>query len=231
MDDLRVSEVKDLIDSFSRADLDLIARNCSSFFCHPLGFIAAVLSRFKDGSCLRLHVWNKKMSHAQRPFWGIHNHQYDLVSKVLRGEMRFDEYKLTDSFISRRVYSVAYKNGTSRLRATSSLVGAIVDRERVVRPGEFNYVPAGSFHAASACTDSGVTITYSSVPVRSNVEVLGEMNGPQSLTFHRSPVTLDDALSWLNADSDANPGRQNPDSHDVEIYRHRLSTYLTRIGV
>lgn len=116
---------------------------------HPNGFIQLNLDERHDR---RLHVW-----HPSIPSQGInsvHDHVFDMRSRVVAGEMVNRTYLITkdwrEEFNTHVVWNVEYAPGSfeATLRATEETCFLELDRREVIKAGETYWLPAGVPHVA-----------------------------------------------------------------------------------
>ena len=90
---------------------------------HPLGFIYARLST-EGTSITRLHIWPACMSGGFDASTNVHDHSWNLTSRVICGYLVNHLYEIQCSCESatHRVYEVDYDGTTSYLRPTTKVV-------------------------------------------------------------------------------------------------------------
>ena len=162
-----------------------------SFCRHPLGFIHAVLARNK-GYALRLHVWPDAHRYEQEPFWPIHNHKFDLTSRVLIGSLTNSEYAVirTSEKTIYQLYDVTYGAGTSKL--LQSAIQVVVKRcysKHAVAPSVYS-VKAGAFHdtfVPRGVFTATLALTKDALP-DADVKTVGDSQGHAEYEYIRSEI-------------------------------------------
>jgi len=159
---------------------------------HPYGF-HIVKIRVLPEYQLRLHIWLKGIRPMQMPKWPPHDHNFDIDSMVLIGNMRHLTWKIDNSSNNQGIiYEVAYKDNTSILSKSDKLTGLELEKDEVYPCGHVYHFKRGIFHsieipfenvAATLCIAS----SYSDEPSR----VFGESGKLDKYEFTRSKVLPD----------------------------------------
>ena len=112
---------------------------------HPLGF--HVVKVGWGPHALRLHFW--KPGGVDQPGFEIHDHIFDLESRVIEGAIRHRVYTAAvDPDVLNAVYSVAYYGTESRLAKTDQRFRLNKRSDEVLTLGQLYRVEAGTFHDA-----------------------------------------------------------------------------------
>lgn len=175
-----------------RSDIEGVAATSVPLW-HPLGFVSCEVFRHPSGVVARVHHWPRNARRTKSPDWPIHTHSYALQSRVLEGRVRDIQYSSSPLGL-RRVYSVEYMEGGSRIVKTDKMVNleAVVD---VVREAGSEYsVPRGAFHQTHVPKSESAT-TFVLLADHSNVapEVIGTDEEP---TYPYERVPYDSSLFW-----------------------------------
>ena len=127
-------------------DREAMSECAKRSFPHPLGFLKIVLVTFSNGSKLRLHVWPAERSCDISP--DVHDHFWDFCSLILKGEMEFVDFALSESG-DRFYHYRLLPTGPARYDQTylgQSILS--VDSVRRIRAGEFICVNRTTLHKA-----------------------------------------------------------------------------------
>lgn len=181
--------------------LNEIKRLKLNFVWHPLGFIMG--SYIKEGNNqIRIHIWPENNSHAQLPYWNIHNHSFNLTSWVIRGEILNTEYLVSESNQGTNcIYSVNYDEGNSILKKTNKNVN-IVKKITTTNKRGFKYSMHRSvFHSSIVNSNQiALTIVLSSLSNNQNPSVIGKNDGNNRYSYNRNivdPLILNNFLKQL----------------------------------
>jgi hypothetical protein len=118
-----------------------------NFRKHPLGFAHAGIA--KEGPyALRLHVWPDFTRYQQQPYWPIHNHKFDLISRVLTGALTNRLYRVRQSSKPgySRLYDISYEGHGSVIMATDECVSVELEASHEIIAPNLYRVNAGCFH-------------------------------------------------------------------------------------
>jgi hypothetical protein len=117
---------------------------------HPLGFVHVLIDE-ENGYALRLHIWSDLFRYEQQPYWPIHNHKFDLISRVLTGTLTNRSYRVqqTDEKTSYRLYDITYELDGSTISPSDIRVAVdLCESEQVTAPHWYR-IDAGTFHDTS----------------------------------------------------------------------------------
>jgi hypothetical protein len=173
---------------------------------HPLGFASLQVGGLTDGSVMRVHAWIPGFRIPQRPPWTVHDHIFDLSSRVVVGAVVNVAYGplLPESGGPRRVYEVSYDDSGSRLVRTEVVGRTGIGRSNRVVAGEWYYVPAGEFHETRVPREAAVvTLARTSPPRRELPRVLGTRSGRSEYAYERSAWPPDAIYGALTRVADA----------------------------
>ena len=124
--------------------------NLGPGFWHPNGFATFEIASIADLGLLRLHVWPKRLRRSLAGHPEIHNHSFQLFSRVIVGEYRETQYRIDDTGTPLHRYEVSLTG----IRTQDSLVdtGLTMRVVKVVsgvvfEAGSWHEVEVGQFHA------------------------------------------------------------------------------------
>lgn len=154
---------------------------------HPLGFHVVKVSSGPDD--LRLHFW--KPGGVDQPGYEIHDHIFDLESRVIEGAIRHRLYTAAaDPKGPYAVYSVDYSGTESRLAKTDERVLLYQELEEVFTAGDTYSVKAGKLHDAEiegfGSTAMTLVLTHKAGGA---ARTIGPADGPLTLAAARTPAT------------------------------------------
>ena len=110
--------------SLSEIKKELVTSNIE-FIWHPLGFIMGTLITEKEMR-LRIHIWSKKYSKPQEPYWNIHTHIFHLKSWIISGSILNTLYEIEEVNESENcIYEVHYNDNKSILKKSNKLIGCL----------------------------------------------------------------------------------------------------------
>jgi hypothetical protein len=114
---------------------------------HPLGF-AYVLVAKEDSHALRLHIWSDHDRYEQQPYWPIHNHKFDLISRVLSGRLTNRQYRVQPTLkkTTQRLFDITYESEGSIMSPSDIFVSVdFIGSEHITAPNSYR-IGAGVFH-------------------------------------------------------------------------------------
>ena len=124
---------------------------------HPLGFLCFPIER--HGTCgICVHMWSPTFPQARLTTSEVHTHSWDLLSRILYGELHNVRMTVLDDEPTHRVFEVRSDAGGDRLLRTSRLVRYQKVADDVYGPGDSYSMRAGSFHASVASVATTVAI-------------------------------------------------------------------------
>ena len=134
---------------------------------HPLGFIQTKLADVPDGGTYRLHLWSSEHRHAEEQGDKIHDHLFNVSSRVVAGAVENIRYRfVAGESEDYREMRVDYRPDCVRL-IEAGVVGRVrvVQRERIEAPGKY-LVPRGELHETIPPEGGmAVTVVRTSEPV------------------------------------------------------------------
>jgi len=154
---------------------------------HPTGFIVLELLRDDEGA-LRLHLWPEGERKRGRPCWPVHDHIWDLRSRVLCGSVSSHDYEVHDDVEgSSMLYAVEYAAGSSScMRRSERRVSARARVPRRMEAGQRYSVTAGVFHASRVEPGGfAATLVATEIGSRARPWVLGPVDGPKVVPVER----------------------------------------------
>ncbi len=115
---------------------------------HPLGFLRVPLTsqdRLDEG--FYLHVWPGPTTLQLQASSQVHNHVFDLESRILVGTLRNREYEAFEDIGGEWVLAEAIYAGSRSSRVpTGARIGYRLVHEQTYGPGEVYTIPKGVFH-------------------------------------------------------------------------------------
>ncbi len=168
--------------------LELAQSESVEFRYHPLGFISGQLWQ-SDLEFVRLHIWCKESSVEQCPYFGIHDHVFDLESLVMCGRVMNRLYEELDGPATHRVYNVRYEGEESVTRASEHSTRIRMVEETVCGTGDSYKVPKGRLHESVLVgTSPAMTVVFARRVSSSMPSVLGSLDGRGEYRYHRQKV-------------------------------------------
>jgi hypothetical protein len=170
------------------------------FRWHPLGFIVCTI--LIDGPFkARLHVWPVDTARSQGPSCQIHDHAFDLSSRVLHGCIENIEYVRDFVGITHARYEVEYRGDVSILERTGDTINLSVSQATLHEPGSLYGVAAGRLHQSRrAGLAPAVTAVVTRDASQNTPSVIGPLDGPVRYEYRRSilsNVELGEALKGI----------------------------------
>lgn len=154
---------------------------------HPLGFFA-FMGPAHQGVALRMHYW-PRYAEVLQPGFEIHDHQYDIESRVVSGALEQTTFELAVSEpLSHSVYSVHYDGGKSGLRKTARRVGLFANRIQEFQEGASYKLASGILHRANPRLGSETVTLVLARGANGGAQVLGPIDGPDHIGFQRQSI-------------------------------------------
>lgn len=158
---------------------------------HPTGFLVVRVAH-DDAGALRLHLWPEEAREHGRPCWPVHDHVWDLRSRVLCGVVQSVEYSVhEDSHGESALYSVEY-GGDHRSRMHHSGRRVRLEEHTVtsLTAGEHYCVHAGEFHTSRVEPGTlAATLVATRLTDRVAPWVVGVADGPTQVPVVRTAVS------------------------------------------
>jgi predicted metal-dependent enzyme (double-stranded beta helix superfamily) len=162
-----------------------------SFNQHPLGFVHVLLCR-EDRYALRLHVWPDHDRYEQQPYWPIHNHKFDLISRLITGSLTNRSYRVeqTRHETGFQLYDVRYEIGKSIMSPSGMHVEVVASGSEHVRAPHVYSISAGTFHDTYvAVGDFTATLILTKDCLPENVvKTVGDAQGLARYDYVRSEI-------------------------------------------
>lgn len=168
---------------------------------HPLGFLQFKLGKLENETSVKLHIWDDILRLTQEPAWLIHRHEWDLQSHVLYGTVSNHTFNIgtfSDADIScrRHLYKVEFDGQYSKLIKTSEVTHFKLEETHCYSQGNKYEVLSDQYHSTTVEESSlASTLVVSTEKVVSSPFVLGELDGNDMYTYHRS---IPDEQTWLS---------------------------------
>lgn len=169
---------------------------------HPTGFAVFEIQSILGVGLMRLHCWPAGVRRAVSPHPQIHQHCFDLYSKVVSGTYTENQFQLTDlgkmdeHTLSRYRVASTYGSGHDALEEErTSVVAHYSERDLVVHAGGSHELQAGVYHETPIPSDwFCATIAVLSIPVPGASDALLGEPHLSLLKSDRPIVTRDEAL-------------------------------------
>jgi len=126
----------------------LVGSRETSALWHPLGFVILTLQDWNLKDRLRIHIWTDTIRKYNQDRNWIHNHEYDIISLVLMGNIineRYQQVIKTDKE-SLPIYNVFHYENNSDLKITGNYCGLEFLSRDEVKKGEVYSISKGEFH-------------------------------------------------------------------------------------
>lgn len=138
---------------------------------------------------LRLHVWPKNPV-IQNAGFLIHDHTFSFISFVLCGEVKNDEYRVTeDKNGDQQLFSVEYDQGASLLKPSGVRVDCQLARSSVCKAGKFYSLSAPSYHATTISgNSSAATLVLTTADMGRTAHVIGSGACDETFRCERLPI-------------------------------------------
>ncbi len=167
----------------------------SEVFWHPLGFFRMHLGSDSSGLRYFLHCWPRGYRSTQEPAWMIHRHAWDLESYIVAGSLTDTEYRVVRAksaalvCISGPLYEASVTDEQSVMANTEQYLDLVVEQSSSHVTGDFYRVDIGSFHQTTVpLSDACVTLARVGPRLRERSQILGDSDGPRTLTYSRVRV-------------------------------------------
>ena len=164
---------------------------------HPLGFIHVRLLSPSAGESFRLHLWPADYQHNQEQVDKIHDHLFNVTSKVLCGAVTNFRYTFSpDENGEWRELRVRYGPQVSSLCETG-VVGNLQETEAQTFSAQSTYhVPRFALHqTASSSAQDTLTVVYTDSAVQYEPRAMFHRTHPAPSP--RAPIPCDKSY-WLN---------------------------------
>ncbi len=120
--------------------------HCKAYW-HPLGFVSCTLLSTASATA-KIHYWPLERRKPKIPDWRIHDHRFQIDSRVLWGEVGHHIYRVADCHDSEyELYQVAYAGKDSTLEPTGRHVRAEKTSEQNFSVGSIYCIPRPIYHA------------------------------------------------------------------------------------
>lgn len=167
---------------------------------HPLGFLHYDLGR-RDVDQFRLHIWPEVDRIAQDAAAMVHDHVFDLESRVIVGCVTNHVYEVKAAADGAcAMYSVTYQGSESRMTRSEGLFRAISISSGEHPAGAQYRLTAGTFHRSDVAPKTFcatlVVARYPSPPI-SGPRVLADADGEPLRTFDRAELASEQARQYL----------------------------------
>lgn len=169
------------------------------FIWHPLGFIMGTLV-VEEKMRLRIHIWSKKYSKPQEPYWNIHTHIFHLKSWVISGSILNTLYEIEEvNEAENCIYEVCYNDNKSILKKSTKLINLINMNTNLYKKNDSYSIESGVFHSSTLETTSALTIVLSTVTDIETPLVIGKKDYDNFNTkYNREKVDRNILFNILN---------------------------------
>lgn len=152
---------------------------------HPLGFNVVKIET--PPHSLRLHLW--KSSGVEQPGFEVHDHIFNLRSRVIDGAIRHRAYQsVADQSGDKVFYRVEYSDHLSNLSKTQERLTLQIVDERVYRTGTSYSINAFDLHDAEMVEGVSAVTLVLTTHVGGTPRTVGPWNGQQTLSAIRAVV-------------------------------------------
>jgi hypothetical protein len=120
----------------------------------------------------------------------VHDHTFSFTSFVLYGEVRNDEYRVTENKAGEnQLFSVEYEQGTSILRPSGVRVSCRLIHSEICKRGTFYRLSGRAYHATTVPkNDFAATLLLTTTNQNKTAQVIGPANSNQVYTCERLPA-------------------------------------------
>jgi len=170
---------------------------------HPLGFITLTLQNWHNNERLRLHIWHNVERRLNQGKMWIHNHEYNIVSLVLCGEIVNKRYQKLDCENGKlQVYNVIHKEQNSDLIATDYYCDLELTSVEQIKSGQFYSLNRTEFHSSEvSLNDITATLVLNIDKQESSPQIIGnEKNNSKEYIYKREychPKLLNESIDFL----------------------------------
>lgn len=181
-------------DASSLVELCHIIRSCEGSLdpvWHPLGFIHVKLAQGEMKDTFRMHVWSRHCREPNEQVDKIHDHLFDVRSRVVFGDLKNVRYRFSPSFSGAyREVRVDYGRNEVSLRE-SGIYGDLEEfGDEVLRAPVEYFVPKFELHQTLLGeSDVALTIVHTTEPENYAPRAIFQRDG--ALPPLRKPVPCD----------------------------------------
>lgn len=185
------------LDAQSSHELASIIRSCEATLepvWHPLGFIHVKLAQSEKNDSFRMHVWSRDYRDALEQADKVHDHLFDVRSRVVFGSIKNVRYRFTKRTDgSHREVRVTYAPNDVSL-SDSKLYGDLEEVGADVLQAPVEYVvPRYELHETFLHASAlALTVVHTTEPQQYRPRAIFRRNAP--LTPSRRPVPCDRSL-------------------------------------
>lgn len=164
---------------------------------HPLGFVHAKLGENAEGEIFRLHLWLSGEGHKDEQSEKIHDHRFNIESRVLVGGIRNVLYDFEeDELGGERIVKVQYGVGRSEMRETGQIGRATPTATYdLTSPARYSIVHGQLHRTERIGATPSVTLVRTSPAQLYEPRVVFDKNTP--LLAPRTPIPFDHEL-WIS---------------------------------
>ena len=163
---------------------------------HPLGFIHVKLLAPSPTESFRLHLWPAELKHKEEQADKIHDHLFNVSSKVVAGSVKNVKYKFKpDKDGDHRILRVHYGQAKSELYE-SGLTGFLhkIESRTYEAPAAY-YVPRFELHeTVPSCLANSLTLVRTDSAAAYEPQAVFKKSSP--IPRARVPIAYDKA-EWL----------------------------------
>jgi hypothetical protein len=166
---------------------------------HPLGFFWLSLTDRAATRALRLHLWPENPV-IQNPDFLVHDHAFSFSSFVLHGEIRNDEYEVTENNEGKKqLFKVEYDQANSLLRPSGVRVNCRLAHSAICKTGTFYSLSAQAYHATTVPENKfAATLVLTTAERTKTAHVIGPATSKEAHTCERLPVEGRQAGGYLD---------------------------------
>lgn len=165
---------------------------------HPLGFIWLALTDRAAARSLRLHLWPENPV-IQNPDFLVHDHTFSFSSFILHGEIRNDEYEVTENNQGeKQLFRVEYDQVSSLLRPSGVRVNCRLVHSAICKTGTFYSLSAPAYHATTVPQNKfAATLVLTTADREKTAHVIGPATSKETCVCERLPVEGRHVLIYL----------------------------------
>jgi len=154
---------------------------------HPLGFFLVKLGQINLVS-IRLHIWLPNRRNMQHPNWSIHDHNFNLESCILTGEIvnNIFHVNFNSSHPTNCLYLVGYNDNMSILTRISQFLSCQLTNQSTYSQGNYYSVKRGEYHSTKVSLEYlTATIVLASNQNETSPRVIGDLEGSEEYKYRR----------------------------------------------
>lgn len=188
----------------------LLKAKSGAITIHPYGFY--ILKPIVDiNKQVRIHIWLRDHRKKQDPDWPPHNHNYNIDSLLLKGELRHNFWSVREENTGGHIlYAVEYDSQKSKLNKTDRVCTCDIKFSDSYQAGGRYHLKKFDYHSVDVGLEcEAVTLCVMTEPENATQHVVGDMQGEDSYEFIRKNVSPKEAKSVIDVLMRIRDGLQN----------------------